>query len=100
MSKTATFIEMVLKDARDSSLSLETRIAAACTAVRELEDRLAQEQAVNAANTETLRILKAVIRRHCHEPIPEFDGRYDAAHPEEEHDGGLGSGDWMKEREA
>jgi hypothetical protein len=23
------------------------------------------------------------------------DDRYDAAHPESEHDGGLGSGDWM-----
>jgi len=29
-----------------------------------------------------------------------FSDRYDAAHPEEEHDGGLGSGDWLKEREA
>jgi len=28
----------------------------------------------------------------CREP---FSDRYDAAHPEEEHDGGLGSGDWM-----
>ena len=28
------------------------------------------------------------------------DDRYDAAHPEEEHDGGLGSGDWLKERES
>ena len=26
--------------------------------------------------------------------------RYDAAHPESEHDGGLGSGDWLKERNA
>jgi len=26
---------------------------------------------------------------------PPRDDRYDAAHPESEHDGGLGSGDWM-----
>jgi len=32
---------------------------------------------------------------------PSFaDDRYDAAHPESEHDGGLASGDWLKEREA
>jgi len=101
------------------------------TAIANLRQDLAQEQQANAANTETLRILKGVIRRHCHEPIPEFEDtaalentgsytdpgpyapvsgiapegawvsdRYDAAHPESGHDGGLGSGDWMKEREA
>jgi len=36
------------------------------------------------------------------EAVPIFaplaDDRYDAAHPEEERDGGLGSGDWMEER--
>lgn len=30
---------------------------------------------------------------------PEGDDRYDAAHPESEHDGGLGSGDRLKEAE-
>jgi uncharacterized lipoprotein len=29
------------------------------------------------------------------EEPPEGDDRYDAAHPESEHDGGLGSGNWM-----
>lgn len=33
-----------------------------------------------------------MIGPHYSEP---FSDRYDARHPESEHDGGLGSGDWM-----
>ncbi len=41
---------------------------------------------------------KEIPRPHCQNK-PAEDDRYDAAHPEDEHDGGLGSGDWLRERE-
>lgn len=35
---------------------------------------------------------------HCQDKAPVSD-RYDEQHPETEHDGGLGSGDWLKREE-
>ena len=35
------------------------------------------------------------VHTRCAEWEQMLSDRYDAAHPESEHDGGLGSGDWM-----
>lgn len=85
--------------------------------VRALEERLSRlEQAGRVEESPTRQLppnpverLMELVRYHRAEadrleqqardwkPIKLTDDRYDGAHPEEEHDGGLGSGDWMKE---